>query len=278
MTKDIANRDAHCSAESEARWYKNAVTGTTLFQRTTGPLGAPFLLLGGSLGSNLDMWRPQLPLFGDRLRVVRFDHRGHGGSPVPPGPYTIEELGHDVLALLDRLGIERASYCGLSLGGMVGMWLAAHAPQRIERLVLICTAAHLPPADGWLARAEQVRAGGMAAMADAVLGRWFTPRYRAALPARVAPYRAMIAACPAEGYAGCCEAIGAMDLRADLARIVAPTLVSAGADDPATPPEHAERIRDGIRDSRLVVVPNAAHLANAEQPETIAQLVLDHVT
>ncbi|GAA2613321.1 3-oxoadipate enol-lactonase [Dactylosporangium fulvum] len=253
------------------------MTATTLFQRTSGRLGAPTLLLGGSLGSNLDMWRPQLPAFAERLRVVRFDHRGHGGSPVPPGPYRIEDLGRDVLALLDRLGIERASYCGLSLGGMVGMWLAAHAPERIERLVLICTAAHLPPADGWLARAEQVRTGGMGSIADAVLGRWFTPRYRAALPARVAPFRAMIAAGPAEGYAGCCEAIAGMDLRDDLPRITAPTLVVAGVDDPATPPEHGEVIHAGIAGSRLAVVPNAAHLANVEQPEAVAHLVLDHV-
>lgn len=253
------------------------MTATTLFQRTTGPLGAPFLLLGGSLGSSLEMWRPQLPLFGDSLRVVRFDHRGHGGSPVPPGPYRIDELGRDVLALLDRLGIEKASYCGLGLGGMVGMWLAANAAERIERLVLICAAAHLPPAERWLARARQVRAAGMASVADAVLGRWFTPLYRAALPARVAPYRAMIAACPAEGYAACCEAIAAMDQRADLARIGAPTLVVAGADDPATPLEHGERIHDGIRGSRLVVIPNAAHLANVEQPDTIAQLIRDHI-
>ncbi|WP_432844064.1 3-oxoadipate enol-lactonase [Dactylosporangium sp. CA-092794] len=250
----------------------------TLFQRTTGPLGAPFLLLGGSLGSNLDMWRPQLPRFGDGLRVVRFDHRGHGGSPVPPGPYSIEDLGRDTLALLDRLGIEKASYCGLSLGGMVGIWLAAHAPERVERLVLICTSAYLPPADSWLARARQVRAGGMAPVADAVLGRWFTPRFRAALPARVAPYRAMIAACPAEGYAAGCEAIAAMDQRADLARIAAPTLVIAGADDPAAPAEHGERLHAGIRGSRLVVVPNAAHLANVEQPDVVGRLIMDHVT
>ncbi|UWZ40421.1 3-oxoadipate enol-lactonase [Dactylosporangium roseum] len=248
-----------------------------MFQRTSGRLGAPTLLLGGPLGSNLDMWRPQLPAFAERLRVVRFDHRGHGGSPVPPGPYRIEDLGRDVLALLDRLGIERASYCGLSLGGMVGMWLAAHAPERIERLVLICTAAHLPPADGWLTRAGQVRSWGMGSIADAVLGRWFTPRYRAALPARVAPFRAMIAASPAEGYAGGCEAIAGMDLRDDLSRITAPTLVVAGADDPATPPEHGEVIHAGIAGSRLAVVPNAAHLANVEQPEAVAHLVLDHV-
>ena len=259
------------------------MTATTLFQRTTGPLGARTLLLGGSLGSNLDMWRPQLPALTDAtqpagpLRVVRFDHRGHGGSPAPTGPYTIEELGRDTLALLDRLGIERASYCGLSLGGMVGMWLAANAPDRIDRLVLICTAAHLPPAGSWLARAEQVRTGGMPSVADAVLGRWFTPRFRAALPARVAPYRAMIAATPAEGYAGCCEAISTMDLLADLPRIVAPTLVIAGADDPATPPEHGERIHAGIAGSRLVVVPSAAHLANVEQPDAITHLILDHL-
>lgn len=257
-------------------WYNDAVTATTLFQRTSGPAGAPVLLLGGSLGSNLDMWRPQLPALAD-LRVVRFDHRGHGASPAPPGPYRIEELGRDVLALLDRLSIARASYCGLSLGGMVGMWLAANAPERIERLVLICTAAHLPPADGWAARAEQVRSAGMGSIADAVLGRWFTPRFRAALPAKVAPYRAMIAACPAEGYAGCCEAIGAMDLRDDLPRIVAPTLVIAGADDPATPPEHGERIHAGISGSRLVVLPGAAHLANVEQADAIGQLIKDHV-
>ena len=131
----------------------------TLFQRSSGPAGAPALMLGGSLGTNLDMWRPQLPALSERLRVVRFDHRGHGGSPVPRGPYTLDELGTDVLALVDRLGLQRASYCGLSLGGMVGMWLAAHAPERIERLVLVCTAAHLPPAEGWLTRAEQVRGG-----------------------------------------------------------------------------------------------------------------------
>lgn len=253
------------------------MTATTLFQRTSGPPGAPVLLLGGSLGSNLDMWRPQLPALAD-LRVVRFDHRGHGASPAPPGPYRIDDLGRDVLALLDRLGIARASYCGLSLGGMVGMWLAANAPDRIERLVLICTAAHLPPADGWAARAEQVRSAGMGSIADAVLGRWFTPRFRAALPAKVAPYRAMIAACPAEGYAGCCEAIGGMDLRDDLPRITAPTLVIAGADDPATPPEHGERIHAGIAGSRLVVLPGAAHLANVEQAAAIGQLIKDHVS
>ena len=257
-------------------WYNDAVTATTLFQRTSGPPGAPVLLLGGSLGSNLDMWRPQLPALAD-LRVVRFDHRGHGASPAPPGPYRLEDLGRDVLALLDRLGIAKASYCGLSLGGMVGMWLAANAPDRIEKLVLICTAAHLPPADGWAVRAEQVRTAGMGSIADAVLGRWFTPRFRAALPAKVAPYRAMIAACPAEGYAGCCEAIGGMDLRGDLPRITAPTLVIAGADDPATPPEHGERIHAGIAGSRLVVLPGAAHLANVEQADAIAQLIHDHV-
>src|SRR5258707_15113475 len=145
------------------------------------------------------MWRPQLPALSARLRVVRFDHRGHGGSPVPPGPYSIEELGRDVLALLDRLGIERASYCGLSLGGMVGMWLAANAPERIERLGLICTAAHLPPADGWLARAGQVRTGGGGSNADAGVGGGVTPGERAGPPAPGGPHPARVAAPPGGG-------------------------------------------------------------------------------
>jgi 3-oxoadipate enol-lactonase len=250
----------------------------TLYQRTSGPPGAPTLMLAGSLGSNLDMWRPMLPVLGDGLRVIRFDHRGHGASPTPPGRPTMDDLGADVLALMDRLSLERVSFCGLSLGGMVGMWLAAHAPERIERLVLICTSPHLPPAESWRDRAEQVRTEGIASIADAVLGRWFTPMFRAALPSRIAPYRAMLLATPQEGYAACCEAIATMDLRPALPQIGAPTLIIAGADDPATPPEHSEQIRASISSSRLVVVSNAAHLASAERPDQIGRLVLEHVT
>jgi 3-oxoadipate enol-lactonase len=254
------------------------MTAVSLSYDVHGAADAPVLVLGGSLGTNRDMWQPQLAKVRRDFRVLRFDHRGHGRSPVPPGPYTIDDLGTDVLALLDRQGMERVSYCGLSLGGMVGIWLAAHAPERIERLGLLCTAAYLPPAQGWLDRAAQVRADGTGSIADAVLARWFTAPFRATQPGPMAAFRAMLSGTPAEGYAGCCEAIAAMDLRPVLARISAPTLVIAGADDPATPPALAEEIIDGIGDGRVAVVDHAAHLASAERPDVVGPLLLDHLT
>jgi 3-oxoadipate enol-lactonase len=233
---------------------------------------APVLLLAGSLGSTVDMWLPQVPRLSRTLRVVRFDHRGHGRSPVPPGPYTVDDLGGDVLRLMDHLGVARAHVAGLSLGGMVGMWLAAHAPERVDRLALLCTAAHLPPAQGWLDRAAAVRTGGMAAVAEAVVDRWFTGAFTAR-----EPYLAMVGACPVEGYAGCCEAIAAMDLRPVLGRIRARTLVIAGEQDPATPPAMAEQIVAAVPGARLVVVPGAAHLSNVEQSETVTRLLVEHL-
>jgi 3-oxoadipate enol-lactonase len=254
------------------------VTSYLLHHRADGPDDAPVLLLGGSLGTTLAMFKPQVQALSDRLRLIRFDHRGHGGSPVRPGPYTIEELGRDVLALLDRLDLERVSYCGLSLGGMVGMWLAANAPERIERLVLICTAPCLPPAAAWFERAAVVRnAGTPEAVADAVLGRWFTAGYAAAHPDVVARHRAMIASTPAEGYAGCCEAIAVLDLRPALERIAAPTLVIAGAQDPTVTPERAEGLAAAIPDARLEVLDPAAHLASVERAEQVSELIARHL-
>jgi 3-oxoadipate enol-lactonase len=241
-----------------------------------GPPGAPVLLLGSSLGTTGRMWAPQLPALAARFRVIRYDHLGHGRSAVPPGPYTMDLLGREVLALLDDLDVRRAHYAGLSLGGMVGMWLAAHAPERVDRLALLCTSAALGPPEGWRQRAATVRADGMAAVADAVLARWFTPGFAESRPAVVAEHRAMLTAIPAEGYAGCCAAIATMDLTADLARIAAPTLVVAGADDPAIPAGHATRIVERITAARLAVVDHAAHLANVEQPEQVGALPLKH--
>jgi 3-oxoadipate enol-lactonase len=237
---------------------------------TDGGHDAPVLLLAGSLGSTVDMWLPQVPRLSRRMRVVRFDHRGHGGSPVPPGPYTVDELGHDVLELLDHLGVRRAHYAGLSLGGMVGVWLAAHAPQRVDRLALLCTAAHLPPAQGWLDRAAEVRAGGMAAVARAVVHRWFTDGFDDR-----GPYEAMVLSTPVEGYAACCEAIAALDLRPALASIGARTLVIAGAQDPATPPSMGREIAAGISGARLVVIEGAAHLTNVERSDQVTALLAE---
>jgi 3-oxoadipate enol-lactonase len=236
----------------------------------------PPLLMGGSIGSTLAMWEPQLPALAERFQVVRYDHRGHGGSPVPTGPYTIANLGSDVLTLMDHLGIGQAAFTGLSMGAMTGMWLAAHAPDRIASLALLCTSAYLGP-QLWAERIEAVRTGGTASIADAVVTRWFTPEFRERYPERVAPFTAMVAGTPDDGYVGCCAAIRDMDLRADLAKISVPTVVLAGEVDPATPPEHARDIASRIAGARLVVVPGAAHLANVECAAAVNEHLLDHL-
>ncbi|HEY0807199.1 MAG TPA: alpha/beta fold hydrolase, partial [Pseudonocardiaceae bacterium] len=169
-------------------------------------------------------------------------------------------------------GIERFHYVGLSLGGMIGMALAAAAPDRIGRLALLCTSAHLPPAQGWLDRAHQVREYGTASIADTVTARWFTPDFT-----ERGPFLAMLAATPDEGYAACCAAIAELDLRAVLGRITAPTLVVAGHDDPATPPEHGRRIADAIPGARFVELADAAHLANVQRPTEVTALLTEHL-
>jgi 3-oxoadipate enol-lactonase len=239
-----------------------------------GPEGAPVLVLGNSLGTTRAVWEPQLTAFRRHFRLLRYEHPGHGGSAAPAGPYTIGELGAGVLAVLDSRGIERALYCGISLGGMVGMWLAANAPERIAALGLCCTSAYLPPASGWAASAAQVRSGGMASVSEQVVGRWFTPQFRARQPAVPASFVAQLETTDPEGYAGCCEAIATMDLRQSLASITAPTLVIAAAEDPATPPSHGAVIASGIPGARLVVVRGAAHLANVSVPGEVASALL----
>ncbi len=242
-----------------------------------GPEDAPVLVLSNSLGTTLEMWDEQAPALGERFRLLHYDHRGHGGSPVPPGPYKIEDLGRDVLVLLDRLEVERFSFCGLSIGGMVGMWLAGEAPERVERLVLCCTSARFAP-DTFDSRARTVRAEGVSAIADAVVERWFTPELRRSRPDVVEWARRMLLDTPAEGYAACCEAVRDAELSGRLGAISAPTLVIAGADDPAAPPEGAELIRDSVPSASVEVIPDAAHLANMEQPEAITQAILDHLS
>jgi 3-oxoadipate enol-lactonase len=233
----------------------------------------PAVVLSNSLGSTHRMWDAQLAELERHFTVVRYDTRGHGASPVPDGPYTIDDLADDVVALLDRLGIERAHIVGLSLGGMTAMRLAARNPERVARMVLLCTGAQLPPAHAWTDRAATVRAEGSHAVAAAVVDRWFTAGYSGDR----APWEAMVAATPAEGYAGCCEVIAQLDLRQQLSSITAPTLAIAGADDPATPPAKLEEITNAIPDAKLLVVEHAAHLANAEQPGTITPALIAHL-
>src|SRR4029453_13113865 len=193
----------------------------------SGPDDGPALVLSNSLGSTIAMWDPQVPTLAERLRVIRYDHRGHGASPVPPAPYELADLGADAVRLLDRLGLERVHWCGLSLGGMVGMWMAINAPERIDRLVLCCTSAQRGPPEMWAQRAETVRAEGVEGIADAGLERWLTADFRAHEPAATAKVRAMLVATPDAGYAACCGAIERMDLIAELGAIRAPTLVIA---------------------------------------------------
>jgi 3-oxoadipate enol-lactonase len=239
-----------------------------------GKRGSPALVFTGSLGTDLTMWQTQADRLKPHFCTLRYDIRGHGASEVPPGPYSIDDLGSDLVALLDRLGIERASLCGLSIGGMISMWVAAHAPERVERLVLCCTAAQLGPPEGWHERAAAVRAGGVEAVADAVLGRWFTPRFTSEHPEVIARFRGQLVDTPREGYAGCCEAIAAMDLTGDLPSISAPTLVLAGEHDPATPPPYGEQIAELIPGARFELISNAAHLASVERPDLTTMTIL----
>lgn len=246
--------------------------------RLDGPEDAPVLVLSNSLGTTHRMWDEQMPALADRFRVLRYDKRGHGGSPVPPGPYSIEELAGDALALLDSLGIDApVHWAGVSIGGMTGLWLAVNAPDRIERLVGCCTAAHLPPADTWADRAATVRAEGMEAVTEASLERWFSPDLRERRPEALEPFRADLLATEPEGYASCCEAIAAHDVRDRLGSIATPTLVIAGEDDPATPPEMAREIADGVPGARLEVLPGMRHLANVEAADEVNRLLLEHL-
>jgi 3-oxoadipate enol-lactonase/4-carboxymuconolactone decarboxylase len=233
----------------------------------------PVLMLCNSLGTTVDMWAPQMPAFLAHFRVLRYDTRGHGQSEVTPGEYRIAQLGGDAVALLDHLGIERVSFCGLSMGGMTGMWLGVNHPRRIWRLVLANTGAKVGDPSVWEARFAAVRSGGMAAITPAVLDRWFTAGYQRLAPAAVDEVRAMLLATSPQGYIANGAAVRDMDQRADLAKIMLPTLVIAGAFDGSTPPELGRALAQEIDGARYVEL-DAAHLSNWEQSGAFAAAVL----
>jgi 3-oxoadipate enol-lactonase len=241
-----------------------------------GPADGPPLVLLCSLGSTVDMWAPQRRELADEYRLITLDTRGHGGSPVPDGPYRIEDLAGDVLETLDDLGVTRASFAGVSLGGAIAQWIGLNAPERAATLAMLCTAARFPNGDTFRQRAETARAEGVASIADAVVARWFTDDYAQAEPETVARMRDLIASTPAEGYAGCCEAIAAWDVVDDLGAIAVPTLVISGVEDPATPPECQQVLADGIPGARLECVTDAAHLASFQRPEVVTPLLREH--
>jgi 3-oxoadipate enol-lactonase len=242
-----------------------------------GRRNAPAVLLAPSLGTTRAMWDGLAARLAERYRVVRFDTRGHGDSPVPPGSYSVSELAADVIALADRLRIDRFALVGLSLGGAIGQALALEHPDRLNALVLCCTGPSFGDPQGWRDRAAQVRAEGMGFLAEPTKERWFTPAFREAHPTVVEEFIAMITSTPAQGYAGCCDALEAYDVTVRLGEIAAPTRVIAGAQDPVSPPGIAELMVDRIPAAPLVVHEGASHIANVARPDEFDAAVLAHL-
>jgi 3-oxoadipate enol-lactonase len=240
----------------------------------TGPANAPVLMLSSSLGTTKHMWDPQMAAFAAKYRVVRYDRRGHGRSGVTKGPYSMEMLARDAIAIMDGLKLDKVNWLGLSMGGMEGMWLGANAGNRIDRLILSNTATHYADKSMWHARIDAVsKSQSVATIADMVINAWLTKDFQSAQPDVTARMKEMMIATPVEGYLGCCAAVRDMDHREIIRSITAPTLIIAGSKDPATNVAAAEFIRDRIPGSKLAIL-DAAHIANVEQPEAYAKEVL----
>jgi 3-oxoadipate enol-lactonase len=235
-------------------------------------------VLSCSLGTDVEMWAPQLDALAGRFQLLRYDSRGHGGSDAPEGPYSIERLGLDVLELLDAYALPRAHFCGLSMGGMVGQWLGANAAMRIDRLVVANTAPSIGTPESWQERIDRVLGEGMEAIADGVIERWFTADFQARAPDTVARMRAMLVATPPVGYAGCCAAIRDLDLSESNGRITRPMLIIAGSADPTTPPERSRAIALAMKTVPEVVTLQSAHLSNVEQPEAFTRAVAEFLS
>ncbi len=231
-----------------------------------GQSGSPVLVFSNSLGTNYSMWDLQVREFHKKFRCLRYDTRGHGQSSSTPGPYTIEQLGKDVIALLDALDLDNVHFCGLSMGGMIGMWLGANAPERLNQLILCNTGAKIGTAEAWNARIDAVQKGGMKSVASAVVDRWFTPAFRQKSPATISKILKLLEETNQEGYAACCAAVRDFDFREQLGEIRKPALVIAGAHDPATPPADGRFLAQHIPGARYIEL-NAAHLSNIEDHE-----------
>jgi 3-oxoadipate enol-lactonase len=247
--------------------------GIELMASVDGPDGAPALLCLNSLGTGRELWDAQVPAWSATRRVLRFDQRGHGTSSAPAPPYTIERLGRDAVEVLDAFGVQRAALCGLSLGGVVGLWVAVHHPERVERLVLACTAARVGTEQAWRDRADAALADGTEQLADLVLSRFFSDAFRSRDPRAVARCRSVLAETSDQGYAGACLALAEADLRQHVADVRSPTLLIAGAADVATPPEQMREQFADLPDARWVELEDAGHLANLEAPAAFTRAV-----
>ena len=252
----------------------NADDGCPIHVEVAGSDSAPALMLSNSLGTNLNMWDDQINAWSKHFRVIRYDRRGHGRSGAPQGPYSMERFGRDVISVLDALEVEKTNWCGLSMGGMVGQWLGANAPGRVEKLVLSNTNSYYADKAPWTDRIQFVRENGLEKLVDANMQRWFTEGFRNKAPDVIARMKAMFLATDPAGYAACCAAIRDMDFRASNPSIKAPTLVIVGAQDPATPPAQGEAIAQQIPGAKLASI-DGAHIANLEQPKVYADTVLN---
>jgi 3-oxoadipate enol-lactonase len=250
--------------------------GARLYYEVSGNPDGTVLVLANSLGSNLHMWDQVLPSLESRHRVLRYDMRGHGESSIAPEPFTIEELGRDVLRLLDEVEADRASVCGLSLGGVVALWLGIHAPERLHRLIFANTAARIGSREMWEQRITTVRDTGMSPLAVATLERWFTPTYRARHPREMEQIREMIAATDPRGYLACCAALRDADLRAQIGAVGAASLVITGTHDPATPPSDGQALHAALRKSRYLEL-DSSHLSAWECADEFAEAVVQHL-
>jgi 3-oxoadipate enol-lactonase len=248
--------------------------GCPINVEVSGPDNAPALMLSNSLGTNLHMWDDQVPAWSQHFRVVRYDRRGHGQSGSPPGPYSMERFGRDVIAVLDALKIEKTHWCGLSMGGMVGQWLGANAPGRIGKLILSNTQYNYSDKSGWTDRIRAVREKGLAPLVGPNMERWFTKGFRDANPQAMARMTEMFLGSNPDGYVACCEAIRDMNFTASNPTITAPTLVIVGTHDPATPPIAGEQIAKAIPGAKLAAI-DASHISNIEQPAVYTKTVLD---
>ncbi|MCP2341652.1 3-oxoadipate enol-lactonase [Actinomadura rupiterrae] len=246
----------------------------SLVHRLDGPEDAPLVVLGPSLGTTSGLWDPQLDALTRHWRVLRYELPGHRGTPVPDGPFGIDDLADAVIGLLDQVGAAQAAVAGVSLGGAIAMTTALRAPERVASLALICTSPKFSDPGPWRERAALVRREGVEGIAESAPSRWFTPFF-----ADTEPYVAMVKSADPEGYAACCDALADFDVTSQLGRITAPTLVVAGAEDKPTPPHgHADVLADRIPDAVLTVVGNAGHLANVEQPGPVTDALIHHLT
>lgn len=244
-----------------------------------GPAEAPSLVMAHPLGASLEVWAPQLPVLAKEFRVIRYDARGHGGTPVPASAEEdaardgIGALGADALDIMDALDIARAHWCGLSMGGMAGQWLLANAPERLDRVVLANTSATTGPASAWEERLAILKTNGVAGLIDGIMARWFTPDFAAAHPDTVAAIRALVLKTSPEGYAACGLALRGMDLQAQIRGATPPTLVIAGAHDAGTTPEQARFIADALANAQMLTL-DAAHLSNVAQAQAFTEAVV----